>query len=315
MNRFNTFQEQEKDLTLDWYQFKWRNHQAEIGRFFNIDPLSEKYLHYSTYAFSGNLLVTHRELEGLEPIVSNGVLTGYNVKEGQGPTQIAADINNPKTQAEYGYGLSSEFDWRSIVDNPANKKYFDVPFMSSEKKIWDIGYYSLNWHVGDKVSIFTEEGNIGEDKSEQGVGSNVKGITLATLGFALNMASDMYDPAKYGFWVGKNFKLYSNDWGGNGSTGGKLKFSKKTGTKLKWAGRVLGAYNAFVAWDDYTEGRIDLTWLIAEEASNALATFGNHYGAAWGIGWEIGRQITLTEVYVDFKINYWMPLRKKHLGY
>ena len=65
-NRFNRFQGQELDEQMGWVQFKWRNHQPALGRFFNIDPLSEKYLYNSTYAFSENKVVAHVELEGLE---------------------------------------------------------------------------------------------------------------------------------------------------------------------------------------------------------------------------------------------------------
>ncbi|WHZ09505.1 MAG: hypothetical protein OJF59_003261 [Cytophagales bacterium] len=67
-NTLKLFQDQEHidDLGLDWDQFKWRNHQPEIGRFFNIDPLADKYVYNSPYAFSENQVVAHRELEGLE---------------------------------------------------------------------------------------------------------------------------------------------------------------------------------------------------------------------------------------------------------
>ncbi len=41
----------------------------DVGRFFNVDPLSEKYPTWYTYAFSGNRVVDARELEGLEPHV------------------------------------------------------------------------------------------------------------------------------------------------------------------------------------------------------------------------------------------------------
>ena len=60
------FQEQEHDDITGWDMFKWRNHQPEIGRFFNVDPLAEKYVHNSPYAFSENHVTGHRELEGLE---------------------------------------------------------------------------------------------------------------------------------------------------------------------------------------------------------------------------------------------------------
>ena len=78
------FQSQEHvdDLGLNWDAFKWRNHQPDIGRFFNIDPLSEKYYYNSPYAFSENKVIAHRELEGLESVGVNpsGHPWGYLVE-------------------------------------------------------------------------------------------------------------------------------------------------------------------------------------------------------------------------------------------
>ena len=67
MNR-KKFQGQEHidELGLNWDSFKWRNHQPDIGRFFNVDPLSHKYVYNSPYAFSENKVTTNIELEGLE---------------------------------------------------------------------------------------------------------------------------------------------------------------------------------------------------------------------------------------------------------
>ena len=65
------------DLGLNWYGFKWRNHDHQIGRFVQIDPLSEKYVHNSTYAFSENKVTSHVELEGLEAANANDVVNPY----------------------------------------------------------------------------------------------------------------------------------------------------------------------------------------------------------------------------------------------
>jgi RHS repeat-associated protein len=54
------------DLQLDFYEFKWRQHDPQIGRFIEVDPLAEKYGYNSPYAFSENHVTTHIELEGLE---------------------------------------------------------------------------------------------------------------------------------------------------------------------------------------------------------------------------------------------------------
>ncbi|UKB86419.1 HNH endonuclease [Chryseobacterium sp. MEBOG06] len=63
--RYST-QGQEKQEDTKWSSFKWRNYDPTIGRFFNIDPLSEKYAYQSHYNFSENRVVDGRELEGLE---------------------------------------------------------------------------------------------------------------------------------------------------------------------------------------------------------------------------------------------------------
>ncbi len=67
-NKEKTFQGQrfDDDLGLNWVQFKWRNHDPQIGRFIEIDPLADKYVYNSTYAFSENKVTNHVELEGLE---------------------------------------------------------------------------------------------------------------------------------------------------------------------------------------------------------------------------------------------------------
>ncbi|WP_123911582.1 DUF4329 domain-containing protein [Chryseobacterium sp. G0162] len=62
------YQEHELKET-GFYSFKWRNYMPDVGRFFNIDPLAEKYPTWATYVLSGNRVVDARELEGLEPYV------------------------------------------------------------------------------------------------------------------------------------------------------------------------------------------------------------------------------------------------------
>ncbi|WP_264538524.1 DUF6443 domain-containing protein [Flavobacterium sp. N1736] len=59
-------QERQDELGLNWDSFKWRNYMPDLGRFFNIDPLAEKYEYNSTYAFQENKMGMGRELEGLE---------------------------------------------------------------------------------------------------------------------------------------------------------------------------------------------------------------------------------------------------------
>lgn len=50
------------------YAFKYRIHDARIGKFLSIDPLAPDYPHNSPYAFSENRVVDGIELEGLERV-------------------------------------------------------------------------------------------------------------------------------------------------------------------------------------------------------------------------------------------------------
>jgi len=59
-------QGQEKQTETGWSSYHWRNYDASMARFFNVDPLSEDYAYQSHYNFSENRVVDGRELEGLE---------------------------------------------------------------------------------------------------------------------------------------------------------------------------------------------------------------------------------------------------------
>ncbi|WPO81976.1 DUF6443 domain-containing protein [Chryseobacterium sp. JJR-5R] len=94
---FYTFQEQEKQEETGWVSFKWRNYDPSYGRFFNIDPLAEKYPYNSIYAFSENRVIDGRELEGLEWV---------STKNAQGQTtnrQLTVSITNGTTLNERQY--------------------------------------------------------------------------------------------------------------------------------------------------------------------------------------------------------------------
>ncbi|RKT01463.1 DUF6443 domain-containing protein [Chryseobacterium defluvii] len=54
-----------------FYSFKWRNYMPDVGRFFNVDPLSEIYAYQSHYNFSENRVIDALEIEGLEAEIIN----------------------------------------------------------------------------------------------------------------------------------------------------------------------------------------------------------------------------------------------------
>ncbi len=103
------FQSQERQDETGWDSFKWRNGMPELGRFFNIDPLAEKYYHNSPYAFSENKVTSHVELEGLEAFSVHGVMSspsGFNdANFSKFIDHLVENYTNNTTQ-------NKDFDWR-----------------------------------------------------------------------------------------------------------------------------------------------------------------------------------------------------------
>lgn len=80
----------------------------DIGRFFNIDPLAEKYTHNSTYAFSENRVIDARELEGLEAILIKDTKANHSIIKTANNGQYA-DNANTKTVHVFAHGNPKEF--------------------------------------------------------------------------------------------------------------------------------------------------------------------------------------------------------------
>ncbi len=105
-------QEWQADLDLGWSQFRWRMHDPAIGRFGVVDPLSDKYLHNSSYAFSENKVVAHVELEGLEAVLVHGTWAKRDDK--QLFSLDLADYKGGSTwQKSFSQGIASATGWDS----------------------------------------------------------------------------------------------------------------------------------------------------------------------------------------------------------
>lgn len=98
----------------------------DIGRFFNIDPLSEKYSYQSHYNFSENKVVSHRELEGLEAIDANKVREVFdNGKKGKS-YQLVIHVDQPGNGGDRTELLEAITDSKVIVQiNATNSNFND----------------------------------------------------------------------------------------------------------------------------------------------------------------------------------------------
>jgi RHS repeat-associated protein len=83
---------------LEMYQFKYRMDDPQIGRFWQIDPLSNKYVYNSTYAFSENKVTAHVELEGLESLSVQDLWRSAGVTSSTDPKQVVKDVGTELTK-------------------------------------------------------------------------------------------------------------------------------------------------------------------------------------------------------------------------
>ncbi|WP_025741031.1 DUF6443 domain-containing protein [Aquimarina pacifica] len=133
------FQEQEEqnELGLNWIQFKWRNHDPAIGRFMTIDPLTEDYMDWGGYVFSGNRVIDARELEGLEPVeinkeTNNLIIAVQGWKGGnppKGKTQVQNDPGAKLDENSFSSTLVNKFGSR----NDAQVAVFSAAHVSRTK--------------------------------------------------------------------------------------------------------------------------------------------------------------------------------------
>ena len=72
--------------------YKYRMHDARIGRFFAVDPITSNYPWNSPYAFSENRVVDGIELEGLEVVLIHGDARASLIITGSFSSGIAFDF-------------------------------------------------------------------------------------------------------------------------------------------------------------------------------------------------------------------------------
>jgi len=113
-------QPMEDDLGLNWYGFKWRNHDPQIGRFIQIGPLSDKYVHNSTYVFSENKVTAHIELEGLEALSIQDLWRSAGITSNTNPKEFTSNVGKeflkPSTWIQ-GYAGADSNSFYSFRDN------------------------------------------------------------------------------------------------------------------------------------------------------------------------------------------------------
>jgi hypothetical protein len=130
-------------------------------------------------------------------------------------------------------------------------------------------------------------------------------------GVALDASDDVMND------VGKNFKTLqaeSNALRLGLNYGSEIGKVNATTLILKWTGRVVGVGNAYSIEQKFRNKQINRYQRNSDQIVNVISTFGGWRGAAIGIGWEIGRAITTTDFYQNWKRDTWVPWLQANFG-
>ncbi len=218
MNYLYNGKELENDLGFDMAFYGFRLYDAAIGRFGGVDPISDRFAFVSVFNYAENSPIAHIDLHGLQALFApNGRLIAYKVQQGQGPTQIAADLN-----VNHSSSLSNlpegQIKWQSIVldnlPNFTNVVNGDGSFADKDNS----DYTSGNIKTGEILAI--SDGNQSEINSAKKQLSMVE-EKLDSINKDISKAEDIISTSEEVIRIDNNPSA-RNDRRGNGNAGGSI---------------------------------------------------------------------------------------------
>lgn len=194
-------QEFANDFDLGWYQYRFRNYDPAISRFFNLDPLTDKFYYNSPYAFAENKLGLGIEFEGLELMQQRGTAGGE--KNGKiihaadrgirvNP-QVAAAMIAPRPQATIGpkrmnlFSALRAINKGSIHGSPMGRALVDGAFQAANDASITLSKTANDLKLSD-TPAHDLEGNLATPDEVQNAGvNNLTAFFTAGAGKAMTM--------------------------------------------------------------------------------------------------------------------------------
>ena len=168
------FQGQEYDEETGTDHYTYRQADRITGRFWSVDPLAPKYPHWSPYQFSGNMVISTRELEGLEPGPTSP-RTGQNESQvyykftrtgidysGQGTYERVVPEGTPVTKGLTDVEVYRMAFFRVVGEGMhvvSNDKYIDERLQEAEKEI--------EFYINHPLPVYSDKKGSSYDKNAE----------------------------------------------------------------------------------------------------------------------------------------------------
>jgi hypothetical protein len=291
----------------------FRQYDAAIGRFTRVDPAAELAGNWTPFRFGFNNPILFNDplglwekrngswytedskdierLLGMLQIendfyggVSGAQLDTFITEEWQGTGGRLSDgsiVLDPETVEVDESGKSNGFSARQADHIGLQiRDYGSNPY--NEKSAGGSGHWAYTYKYHRERNYYSKGGQ------------GLSGVALS--GFVYSLTSDFMRNDK--FWLGRNFKFYDTNWGGNGVTGGKNKYAAKWSNLTGSVGTILGVYGAYTTYEDYTNDVLSGAGAAYIGTTDA-AGLRNIYGAAYSIGTSGGRAIVESDWYFN----------------
>lgn len=186
----------------------------DVGRFFNIDPLSEKYSYQSHYNFSENRVVDGRELEGLEWVSSRNLESKtvdlhYTYKSVNNTGGVLSNAQMATLNQERNEQIVSSFGGKDSNGNQVN-----ITFSESDKST-----------IVREYNISYDTNNVDNFKNMSA--SEITWSVLNTNGMADNSDNTQVNRAQINVYTTEGMPKDAN---------GNLLFDKRDSSKLAQTG-------------------------------------------------------------------------------
>ncbi|TCP27974.1 RHS repeat-associated protein [Tenacibaculum skagerrakense] len=146
-----------EELGLNWNDFGWRNYDASLGRWMNIDPFAEKYYPVSPYNYVANSPIVATDPDGRDIRITSTVDDDGNVS-----------INITLTGKVIDLSSGNGFDAKTYAYNLQNR--LSKVFSGTHKNA-DGTSVSVNFNA--KITVAESEDDIGEDDHVFGIVDNL----------------------------------------------------------------------------------------------------------------------------------------------
>ncbi len=128
---------------LNLYHFQYRNYDAQLGRWHNVDAFADKYSSFSSYHFSGNNPVMNKEHDGrffwtAITGVIDGLVTGF-FKGGFDPTSASARSSAWKEYDPTARWSKTNKAWeidKGLVQTDPNKSFWGQAWELFSRFTW-----------------------------------------------------------------------------------------------------------------------------------------------------------------------------------